>query len=452
MFTTKIYYSTSCAITKHSLQAIFITPGGPNPGKTEYCRDHVRQQIHIYNCITNTIKTVYFRKLQCHDCVELKKEVKDINQKMTEDLGKLQKQVDDLSKKITEDNAKLQKQFNDHNTKRQGQVNDLSKKINQMCEMQTEMMTKVTQIMTEVKQLKEMSPGQALVRKNIIIAGGHNGKAHTNSVEIFSWSQKTWTLINPMSTCRIYATAVTYKGEVLISGGSDRKKCTDTIETSSCDQSVGWKISHVKLPEVCIRHATVMYKDNLILSGGKKSLLAEASDKIYEISMVPPYSTKVLTTMPQPRYDHTMELFEDKLFIFGGCHGGAQDTVMMYNLVTKEWKMMKPLPFAVDEMASVVWQNNVILLGGRNGRCAAMDSVVMYNLTTGESKYLPSMKHKRRGCAAIVTADVLVVMGGHDGKNSLKSVEAFHFQEQVWEELPDMNEARQHASAVVKPN
>ena len=390
---------------------------------------------------------------------------------MTEDLGKLQKQLDDhnaklqeqlddhnaklqkdLSKKITEDNAKLQKQFNDHNTKLQGQVDDLSNKISQMCEMQTEMMTKVTQIMTEVKQLKEMSPGQHLVRKNIIIAGGQNRKNDVNSVEIFSWSQKTWTLIKPMSTCHTRASAVTYKGEVLISGGRDGKKCTDTIETSSCDQSVEWKISYVKLPEMCKRHATVMYKDSLILSGGKKFPLGGASDKIHEISMVQPYSTKILATMPEPRYDHTMELFEDKLFIFGGCHRDALNTVMMYNLVTKEKKMMKPLPFCVDEMASVLWQNNVILLGGRNKTHHTMDRVVMYNLTTGESKYLPSMKHKRRGCAAVVTGDVLVVMGGRDGVNYLKSVEAFHFQEQVWEELPDMNEARQYASAVVKQN
>ena len=397
------------------------------------------------------------KQLDNHNA-KLQKQVDDLGKKMTEEFqkqldnhnAKLQKQVDDLSKKTTEDNAKLQTQFNDHNTKLQGQVDDLSNKINKMCEIQTQMMTKITQIMTEVKQLKEMNPGQQLVRKNIIIAGGYIGKGNTNSVEIFSWSQKTWTLINPMSTCRTNASAVTYKGEVLISGGHGGKKSTYTIETSSCDQSVEWKISHVKLPEVCRRHATVMYKDSLILSEGKKSTLAKASDKIYEISMVPPYSTKILTTMPEPRYDHTMELFEDKLFIFGGYHGGAKDTVMMYNLVTKEWKMMKPLPFAVDEMASVLWQNNVILLGGRNETCGAMD-VVMYNLTTGESKYLPSMKHKRRGCAAVVTGDVLVVMGGHNGENSLKSVEAFHFQEQIWEELPDMNEARRHASAVVKP-
>ena len=198
----------------------------------------------------------------------------------------------------------------------------------------------------------------------------------------------------------------------------------------------------------------------MILSGGEvgNGLNTKTINKIYEISLIPPYSTKVLTTMPEPRYDHSMELFEDKLFIFGGFHGGAgvcgaHDTVMMYNLITKEWKMMTPLPYVVDEMATVLWQNNAIVVGARKGSQGAVNSVVIYNLTTGKSKYLPSMKHKRQGCAAVVTGDLLVVMGGRDENDHyLKSVEAFHFQNQVWEELPDLNEARMYASAVVKPN
>ena len=360
-----------------------------------------------------------------------------LSEKLTEDNAKLQEQVDELSEKLTEDNAKLQKQ-----------VDELSEKMSRMCEMQTEVMMKVTQMMTEVKQLKHMIPGQQLVRKSIIIAGGHNGKAYINSVEIFSWAQKTWTLLNPMLTCCSRASAVTYQGEVIISGGYDGEKCTDTMETSSCDASAEWKISPVKLPQLCWRHAAVMYKDSLILSG-ELGGGEETGDKIYEISMVPPYSTKILTTMPEARSDHTMELFQDKLFIIGGYWEGTKDSVMMFNLVTKEWKMMTPLPLAVDEMATVLWQNNVIVLGGINNK----DTVVMYNLTTGKSKYLPAMKHKRQGCAAVVTGDVLVVMGGHNDKSSyLKSAEAFHFQEQVWEELPDMNEAREYASAAVKPN
>ena len=62
------------------------------------------------------------------------------------------------------------------------------------------------------------------------------------------------------------------------------------------------------------------------------------------------------------------------------------------------------------------------------------------------------MKHKRQGCTAVITDDVLVVMGGKEKWCCLKFVEAFHFQNQIWEELPDLNEARASAAAVVKPN
>ena len=334
-------------------------------------RQTLLKKQNLYNQPTPPHLKIFYcsRRLQCHDCVELKKEVQNINEKITEDNAKLQKQVDNLSKKMTEENTNLHKQAEDHNTKLQRQVDELSEKMNKMCEMQTDIMMKVTQMMTEIKQQKELLPGEQLIKRSIIIAGGENEKT-INSVEIFSWTEKTWTLLKPMSKSHSRASAVTYKGEVIIFGGRDGKKSTDTMETSSCEPSVKWKISPVKLPQVCSRHAAVVYKDSLILSGGK---IGGGHDKIYEISLIPPYFTKVLTTMPGPRYDHTMELFEDKLFIFGGFHGDVHDTVMMYNLITKEWKMMKPLPYAVDEMATVLWQNNAIILGGRTSG----DSVVM---------------------------------------------------------------------------
>ena len=82
---------------------------------------------------------------------------------------------------------------------------------------------------------------------------------------------------------------------------------------------------------MCKAHEAVVYKNSLILSGGEvgNGLNTKTINKIYEISLIPPYSTKVLTTMPEPRYDHSMKLFEDKLFIFRGFHGGAGPVVHM---------------------------------------------------------------------------------------------------------------------------
>ena len=275
--------------------------------------------------ILNSQTTLYyFRRLQCHDCVELKKEVKDINQKLKEDKAKFQKQVDELSEKMS-----------------------------RMCEMQTEAMKEAKQMMAEIRYVKHIMLCQYLTRQNIIIAGGEHDEA-INSVEILSWPEKTWTLQTPMLGCRCGASTVVFEGDVYVTGGFDENDTTvDTIETSTCDEPLQWNISAVKLPVICRRHATVMYKDGMILSGGQTKS-DETSDQIYEISMVPPYSTKVLTAMPEPLYDHTMELFEDKLFIFGGYENGPHDTVMMYNLTTEDWVMMTALPSLVEILSRIL--------------------------------------------------------------------------------------------------
>jgi hypothetical protein len=64
---------------------------------------------------------------------------------------------------------------------------------------------------------------------------------------------------------------------------------------------------------------------------------------------------------------------------------------------------------------------------------------------------LPDMKYKRKGCVAAVVRDTVIVMGGMDERRKyLKSVECFRFDRyNSWQELPEMQEARCWATAVV---
>ena len=124
----------------------------------------------------------------------------------------------------------------------------------------------------------------------------------------------------------------------------------------------------------------------------------------------------------------------------------------MHDLVTNRCQEMAPLPFATWIMATVCWENNVILLGGVNEKHITLDTVTMYNVNTGKSTMLPKMKQKRGGCAAVITGNKIVVMGGKDGKGvCLNSVECYSLHTKVWEDLPPMVESRLHPTAVVKP-
>ena len=234
---------------------------------------------------------------------------------------------------------------------------------------------------------------------------------------------------------------------VYIGGG-----CTDSIESMDIqDKPTHWMDFPVSLPGEIYGHKVVCYEDRLIVIGGYGG--RNISDVIHEIELVPPYSKKVLSRMPQPRCRHGVELVKDKIFIVGGQSTGSKilSNVLMYDINKNECKEMSPLPVAVKNMATAVWKDSVIVIGGVGEKCNVLNSVIMYDVNTGKCKMLPSMKYKRRACTAVVTGDVIVVMGGYDdGRNTLKSVECFDLIRQMWEELPPMIEPRSYATAVVK--
>jgi hypothetical protein len=111
--------------------------------------------------------------------------------------------------------------------------------------------------------------------------------------------------------------------------------------------------------------------------------------------------------------------------------------------VNNEIEEMQSLPLAVCDVATVRWNDNVIIIGGTANTSVSLNTVILYSVKENKHKMLPSMKHARSSC--------VIVMGGFDWfeKTFLDSVECFDLDRQVWEELPVMNEARSEATAVV---
>ncbi|XP_046841991.1 uncharacterized protein LOC124436108 [Xenia sp. Carnegie-2017] len=103
-------------------------------------------------------------------------------------------------------------------------------------------------------------------------------------------------------------------------------------------------------------------------------------------------------------------------------------------------------------MATVRWRDQVVLLGGNDGR-EALNSVVMYDINNGKITFLPSMLEKRYGCCAVITDDTIIVMGGVNDKGEyLKSVECLKMGSNFsWTYLPSMKKPRSQAIAEVLP-
>ncbi len=194
---------------------------------------------------------------------------------------------------------------------------------------------------------KEMKKGIAEADEmdtepKVVIAGGHSRGRRLNSVEMFSLSTQTWTPLQPMRECRSGASSVVYNNQVVVTGGYGNNSSTKSMERLSTnavqgDQSITWEKLTAKLPRRLHGHCSVVNKGRLIVIGGYDVDKDACSDSITEVSLVPPYTTKLLATMPQGRCHHGVAIFGDKIVIVGGTQcvllpAESLRSVVMYDI------------------------------------------------------------------------------------------------------------------------
>ncbi len=289
--------------------------------------------------------------------------------------------------------------------------------------------------------------------QHIFVAGG----LLINSVEIFNYRQRLWSLLKPLPENRFSATSFVYNNHVTVAGGYCDAPVDNMIRMNIHpvpDPSINWSDFAAKLPARMSANTGVVYKDSLFLTGGYHADQEVFSDCIHEVQLQPPYTVKLLSKMREPRIYHNTVLCDDSILIVGGKKSwNPKDnlsSVLSYDIKKNECQQLPALPYAVSEMATVKWAEDVVIIGGADKDGKLLNNVMIYNMKTGNSHMLPPMLHKRRGCMAVVIENTIVVLGGSDEReNELKSVEGFNFERFSWQELPDMNEVRWMATAVV---
>ena len=303
------------------------------------------------------------------------------------------------------------------------------------------------------KNARKVRNAPSSERENIIVVGD----AWNDSVEMFNWRERTWSPLQSMPKKRRGATSFVYNNQVVIAGGycfaSDH--FDDMIKMNvdpHPDLSTHWSECPVKLPTKMEWHSSVLYKDKLMVTGGRDG--NATSDKIHEVQVVPPYSVKTLSRMPEPRQHHCTEIFDDSLLILGGTTTGScqnnLSSVVLYDIKNNLCKQLAPLPYEVSEIATVRWGYNIVVIGGVDKRGNELNTVILYNVKTEQSHMLPPMRCKRQGCTEVIVGKNIVVLGGYGEQGQLKSVESFNFESYTWQELPEMSQTRYwHTAAVV---
>ena len=426
------------------------------------------------------------RKLKCHSCGEMTKTLADMEKRTTRmetNQANVQKNIEDKLANLEKNMAKnLETQMQNNMAILKTNLTESVEKIEQnMAKNTANMEGKLEAVNNEVKGLKtalveafDQMKDALLVkmeekieeharklgnapsgdRKKIIVAGGPG----IDSVEMFNWRQRTWSPLQSMPKQRHATTSFVYNNQVVVAGGycAGPVPIDDMIRMNvhpQPDLSIHWTDCPVKLPCQLGSHTSVLYNDKLMVTGGHDG--NAMSDKIYEIQVIPPYTVKTLSRMPEPRQEHCTEIFDDSLLILGGrTTSSCQDnlsSVVLYDMKNNVCKQLAPLPYEVSLMATVRWRDNVVVIGGADKRTQSLNTVIMYNVKTEQSHMLPPMRCKRWGCTAVVVGNNIVVLGGYTtgGQGVLKSVESFNFERNTWQELPEMSQGRYWHTAVV---
>ena len=422
-----------------------------------------------------------YRKLKCHSCREMTKTLADMEEK----IARIETNQTNVEKNMETKLTNLEKNMETHmknaDTTMKNNTMILDTRIanveTKIAHLKTDMDAKFEAVHNEVKGLKtalveafdqmkdvlvkmegniEENPrkvrnGPSGDRENIIVAGGSDN----DSVEMFNWRQRTWSPLSSMATKRWATTSFVYNNQVIIAGGFRGGPYFDNMIRMNVDAypdlSIHWSEYPVKLPSKMAFHSSVLYNDRLMVTGGQDG--NALFDKIHEVQVVPPYTVKTLSRMPEPRRDHCTKIFDDSLLILGGtktydCTDNLS-SVVLYDIKNNVCKQLAPLPYEVSMMASVKWGDNVVLIGGADNLGNARNTVIMYNVKTEQSHMLPPMRYKRSGFSAVVVGNDIVVLGGYGEQGKLKSVESFNFERNTWQELPEMSQKRCLHTAVV---
>ena len=413
------------------------------------------------------------RRVKCHSCNDIRREmdtIKDNLEAINVKLDRNEKKFNKINEnfKGNEQNVKavernlaakvelVQAQLNEQketNCQLKADNIEIKKSLNEIMK-QLEKMTQQTLHEVQAEEMKKgIAEGSRLDREpKVVVAGGMGIKAGY-SVEMFSLATKTWTQLQPMKESHGEASSVVYKNQIVVSGGTNKSMEKLSLNAVQVDQSIQWENIVAELPTWLLGHRSVVYNGRMIVIGGFYCDKAGIgySNSITEISLVPPYTSKLLATMSEGRYHPGVAIFGDKILIVGGKNKSILRSVTMYDITKNKFQELAPLPYPICFMAIVKWDDdNVMILGGVDSNEQPLNKVLMYNIKTQKSHELPNMKYNREGCVAAVVRDTVIVMGGRGERvNYLKSVEGFRFDRYSWEELSPMHEAKCYAAAVV---
>ena len=354
---------------------------------------------------------------------------------------------DDCGKKMPHN------KYSSHGCVLRRDVNKMKKDLTEMKASQREMMNEMKvgleRLTTAFESFRKLGDSKST---DIIVIAGFDpitDKLHS-SVEKFNFLTQTWTQLPALKIARLASAAVMFKNQILVCGGSvsdNPDEYVDSIEVLNLNSTPPvWREFFTNLPVKVCGHKCVVYGNRLLIIGGCIDE-KEVFDTIYELLLVPPYSSKLLCHMKKKRAFHGVELFGNKVLIAGGKEAETEQAdVEIFDIARNECVEMPPLPSPVCGMGTARRGDTMLLLGGMNIEEELSNEIIEYDFKTGQSKVIFTMENERFGCSCVYRENTLIVISGTE--DDPKALCCFDFLSNSWKNLSSMAEGRSFACAV----
>ncbi len=147
-----------------------------------------------------------------------------------------------------------------------------------------------------------------------------------------------------------------------------------------------------------------------------------------------------VSPMNEDHYAASSFIYKDQLFVVGGRHSKTIETLDLNQLPQKWTKFRGELPYECDDHQTVVYQQNVIHIGGYNWGKGGLSNVISELQLTSPCtmKELCKMPEARESHGAEVFEDKVLILGGYISDGITDSVLEFDPKRNLCKVMPKL--------------
>ncbi|XP_032236790.1 kelch-like protein 5 [Nematostella vectensis] len=196
----------------------------------------------------------------------------------------------------------------------------------------------------------------------IVVLGGYGGWKALNTVQVFDFVTRRWSVIQYMRKRRWGAFAMGTEHGVVVAGGCDQGSVLRSAELYSVRRKTWYTLPSMKTPRCNFAGALIGRK--LIVAGGGDGFYFNSALRSVEIFDGDKGEWRNLPHMKYRRYGCTA-VTRDRLFIvLGGCDEEGKDVVEVevFNEQMREWSEIPPIPASGSLCRATIVDNKLLVI------------------------------------------------------------------------------------------